>query len=574
MDIPKLHPRLWARKVWRLLCLLVAYYLPLLIFASAVTLAVGYNNLFIDLLRDAADTNSLMPKVYEEFNALQAEIFWLNYPATRRFSIAALCVGDTFFALMFVSFLRAVFTSAGHVSPEPWLSPPRADAARQRSLHESWVRQQAWIGEQEAYAQQKAAQTRQLLQLQMQWIGMSEDESMLLSHTALSKFAAVSPHRSERQTTLLNRPDPALSDPPDSSERSKPGLPPDGFTGEGDDMDGQVRPSPSATLQLRTAHPPTPASLSQVTSTGTTNSSAAAVDRSVEVVDPAAPYGRQCIPPTVETVGLNPNTVYEYEADGSLRFCGICRQYKPDGSHHCSRCRRCVDNMDHHCIFLNNCVGRRNYKFFFLCLFYSTLCGTVNSGLFIFAYAGSAVCAGWEAEFSLDPELGWSIEWRWWVPAGMTAIGVCVAYLLVQHVLLLWHGISTLDRMNQLSFERFLARISAAPRPVRTRCALLKGCFSTLRTCVGAVTQAVQLVLVCLPCPGCNRSPPRKLGLPMQMASSTDAAPTQAERRAQRIELLFGKPKHCWEYLLPISPQGGWCKPCGNRGSRAVVEAV
>lgn len=49
---------------------------------------------------------------------------------------------------------------------------------------------------------------------------------------------------------------------------------------------------------------------------------------------------------------------------GQLRYCHICKAYKPDRAHHCSVCRRCILRMDHHCIFINNCVAHGNHKFF------------------------------------------------------------------------------------------------------------------------------------------------------------------------------------------------------------------
>lgn len=50
--------------------------------------------------------------------------------------------------------------------------------------------------------------------------------------------------------------------------------------------------------------------------------------------------------------------------EGYLRYCRICKAYKPDRSHHCSVCRRCILRMDHHCVFVNNCVSFYNHKFF------------------------------------------------------------------------------------------------------------------------------------------------------------------------------------------------------------------
>lgn len=61
--------------------------------------------------------------------------------------------------------------------------------------------------------------------------------------------------------------------------------------------------------------------------------------------------------------------MHERTLEGYLRYCRICKAYKPDRSHHCSVCKRCILRMDHHCVFVNNCVSFYNHKFFvsFVC---------------------------------------------------------------------------------------------------------------------------------------------------------------------------------------------------------------
>lgn len=65
--------------------------------------------------------------------------------------------------------------------------------------------------------------------------------------------------------------------------------------------------------------------------------------------------------------------MHERAYDGSLRYCRICKMYKPDRTHHCSVCRRCVLRMDHHCVFVNNCVSFYNHKFFISFVSYAFL---------------------------------------------------------------------------------------------------------------------------------------------------------------------------------------------------------
>jgi len=63
----------------------------------------------------------------------------------------------------------------------------------------------------------------------------------------------------------------------------------------------------------------------------------------------------------------------ERKHNGDMRRCNKCKKPKPDRAHHCSICKQCVLKMDHHCPFINNCVGFKNYKYFFIFVFW-TLC--------------------------------------------------------------------------------------------------------------------------------------------------------------------------------------------------------
>ncbi|GET88817.1 hypothetical protein, unknown function [Leishmania tarentolae] len=610
---------------WRaLLHMLAAYRLPLLIFISATALIWGYNAFFCRLLGAVREGEATGVLPLEAKRLLQEQRYVLGYTATRTFAVFALTLGNALAALMYWSLARVIFTCPGYVPAEPWRCVPRFDTERRQHLKVTWSAQLKWIQEQGLASRQRAVQALQEQQFLWEYPldmlrgqpmhacpsqvsgfkmapgfvfypamplgrfpasnGVSSSDSLLMA--APSPQPAFSPLHltaAESQSVLCTPPLTAdvphlmamenASASPARAAVSCSGatVPPQALLTPCDALSSNLSHSSTETTTTSTAASyscgSSPSSTSRPTTpvTSTLGRGATGVrgfDGFQASCDAAAPgcciHRRPCTPITAAKSTMNPHLVLEYEADGSLRFCGVCHQYKPDGSHHCRICQRCVFDMDHHCCYLGNCIGRHNYKYFFLCISYATWGGAVNSMLFVIAYGCSAVCRNWGH--------GW-----WWVPAGMCAVSVCVAYLWAQHAFLLMRGASTLERIAERSSEHFLRSVS---QPSHGQAIRPENCSSDCRMAIKDCARLIEakrkhfdvLERSNMSC-RLHKNTTASFTNSGRGDGEEGAPPTpsnRARRRAQRFVLLFGRPRFSLYHLLPLSPPGESSRPRGQ----------
>lgn len=124
------------------------------------------------------------------------------------------------------------------------------------------------------------------------------------------------------------------------------------------------------------------------------------------------------------------------QAEALKKRCDKCSAYKPPRAHHCRICRRCVLKMDHHCTWINNCVGQRNYKAFFLLVFYATI-SCLHSMVIII---GCGFQKDWESAGSTRLK-------TFYITSGaiISLLSLTLGTLLGWHIYLLTHNMTTIE---------------------------------------------------------------------------------------------------------------------------------